>query len=148
MMSSSQEKQTEPPRARAEAGAEADDLSFGSEPEFLEKNNEFEHLENRNNQFEHHTVLARPPNNPSTDFIFDTTTNDEMNARHVMDVFMEVQREEREREERSRERNQEHVQRNQEHVQRIFLLFISLLFFVIFLHLLILWRWGNARYYY
>ncbi|KUJ06196.1 uncharacterized protein LY89DRAFT_415953 [Mollisia scopiformis] len=61
-MMSSQKKS---PRAKAEAGAGADDLSFSSEPEFLKENNElehfenyndqFEHLETRNDQFEHHT---------------------------------------------------------------------------------------------
>ncbi|KUJ06141.1 uncharacterized protein LY89DRAFT_744092 [Mollisia scopiformis] len=132
-MSSSQEKQTKSLRARVEAEAEVkagvdNNPSFSFEPEFLE---------NRNDQFEHHT--ARFSNNSATNPAFDDNTEneDEITAKQVMDVFMEVQREERER----GERNQERVQRNQEHVQRIFLLFIFLLFFVILLLLLILLRW-------
>ncbi|KUJ14132.1 uncharacterized protein LY89DRAFT_686666 [Mollisia scopiformis] len=60
-MMSSQEKQIKSSRARAEANAEAEakvdnNPSFGSEPEFLEENNnnELEHFES-NDQFEHHT---------------------------------------------------------------------------------------------
>ncbi|KUJ06151.1 uncharacterized protein LY89DRAFT_692665 [Mollisia scopiformis] len=102
-MSSSQEKQIKSSRARAEAKAEAEaevdnNPSFSSELEFLEdnNNNELEHFES-NNQFEHHTTCVSP-NNSSTDFVFDDNTEDEKNAKQVMDAFMEALQEERKQE--------------------------------------------------
>ncbi|KUJ06193.1 uncharacterized protein LY89DRAFT_790704 [Mollisia scopiformis] len=115
-MMSSQEKQTKSPRARAEARAEAkadNDLSFGSEPEFLKNNNEFEH---------HAACLL---NNPLTDPAFDDNTEneDEMNAKQVMDAFMEAQK-------------------------RWFFFIVALVFGLLFLLAALVLGWGHARYRY
>ncbi|KUJ07257.1 uncharacterized protein LY89DRAFT_725777 [Mollisia scopiformis] len=126
-------------RAEAEAEAEADNNpSFGSEePEFLETNNhELEHFGN-NNQFEHHTILACVlPNNSFTDFAFDDNAEDEINAKQVMDAFME------------REREQEREQERWFFRIVALFFFIFLLFFFIVLLVLFLLGWGYVGYRY